>query len=76
MTLATLAVIEGYSNETAQLTGPFSICVDCREQVKVVQTLKRRKILATMMDSVEKDAPMTPVTGLCGTYNGGCPDSH
>lgn len=41
-----------------------------------VLTLKRRRMLATMMETTLNEAPMTPVTGLCGTYIGGLPDSH
>lgn len=46
------------------------------EEMPNMLTLKRRKMFATIMDSVEKEAPMTPVMGLCGTYLGASPDSH
>lgn len=39
-------------------------------------TLKSLRILATMMETTLKEAPITPVTGLCGMYIGGLLSSH
>lgn len=39
-------------------------------------TLNKRKMLATIMDTTLKEAPITPATGLCGTNIGGLPFSH
>ncbi len=39
-------------------------------------TLNNRNIFATIIETTLKDAPMTPVTGLCGTNVGGFPFSH
>lgn len=41
-----------------------------------IQTLNNLNIFATIMETTLKDAPMTAVTGLWGTYTGGFPDSH
>jgi len=44
--------------------------------VKLLLTLNNRKMLATMMETTLNAAPITPVTGLWGTYVGILPFSH
>lgn len=41
-----------------------------------ILTRNSRRILATIIETTLKDAPMTPATGLCGMNVGGLPFSH
>lgn len=50
--------------------------INHHNRIIMTRTLNRRSMLATMMETTLNDAPMTAVTGLCGTYTGGLPDSH
>jgi hypothetical protein len=38
-----------------------------KQLVNAVPTLNNLKMFATMMETTLKEAPMTAVTGLCGT---------